>query len=146
MSHIFPRFGHNECHIFSHGLATMNVTYFPTVWPQKNGLKTSFSKENSELTFNERPSDRPEHDTQIGRLHNIIVAHWPSPTSATCWDLGRTFGQSDASPSGINCCCRELTTFIEVGGQRQGLGVEGDCSRGRGGTGVGRGGQRQEAR
>jgi len=29
--------------------AATNVTYFPTVWPQKNGLKTSFSKENSEL-------------------------------------------------------------------------------------------------
>jgi len=28
--------------------AATNVTYFPTVWPQKNGLKTSFSKENSE--------------------------------------------------------------------------------------------------
>ena len=36
--------------------------------------------------------------------------------------------------------------FIQVGGMRRGLGVEGDCSRGRGGTGVGRGGQRQGAR
>ncbi len=36
--------------------------------------------------------------------------------------------------------------FNEVGGMRRGLGVEGDCSRGRGGTGVGKGGQRQEAR
>src|SRR5260221_8390434 len=25
-----------------------HVTYFPTIWPEKNGLKTSFSKENSE--------------------------------------------------------------------------------------------------
>src|SRR6266581_6064725 len=29
-------------------MAATNVTYSPTVWPQKNGLKTSFSKENSE--------------------------------------------------------------------------------------------------
>jgi len=36
--------------------------------------------------------------------------------------------------------------FIEVGGRQRGLGVEGDCSRGRGGTGVGRRGQRQGAR
>ena len=36
--------------------------------------------------------------------------------------------------------------FIQVGGMRRGLGVEGDCSIDRGGTGVGRGGQRREAR
>jgi len=34
---------------------------------------------------------------------------------------------------------------VEVDGQRRGLGVEGDCSRGRGGTIVGRGGQKQGA-
>ena len=31
--------------------AATNVTYFPTVWPQKIGLKTSFSKENLEFIF-----------------------------------------------------------------------------------------------
>ena len=36
--------------------------------------------------------------------------------------------------------------FNEVGGRRRGFEVEGDCSIGRGGTGVGRGGQKQEAR
>jgi len=36
--------------------------------------------------------------------------------------------------------------FILVGGMRQGLGVEGDCNRGRDGTGVDRRGQRREAR
>jgi len=36
--------------------------------------------------------------------------------------------------------------FIEVGERRQGLEVGGDCSRGKGGTGVGRIGQRQGAR
>jgi len=42
--------------------------------------------------------------------------------------------------------CRELTTFIEVDGWRRGFEVEGDCNRGRGGTGVGRGEQRRVAR
>ena len=35
--------------------------------------------------------------------------------------------------------------FMKVGGMRRGLGVEGDCSIGRGGTGIGREGQRQVA-
>jgi len=36
--------------------------------------------------------------------------------------------------------------FIEADGRRRGLEVEGDCSRGKGGTGVGRREQRQGAR
>ena len=35
--------------------------------------------------------------------------------------------------------------FIQVDGRQRGLGVEGDCSKGRGGTGVGKIGQRQGA-
>jgi len=46
--------------------AATNVTYFPTVWPQKNGLKTSFSKENSE------PLPHPLNATK--RLHVMLSA------------------------------------------------------------------------
>ena len=46
----------------------------------------------------------------------------------------------------VEPCLSRTYYFIEVGEWRRGFGVEGDCSIGRGGTGVGRRGQRQGAR
>jgi len=82
-----------------------------------------------------------------------------------CWWCHLLTGSDDVAMSLFLCCGHQFLLrcscwpfriekspllrtyyFIEVNGRRQGLGVEGDCSRGKGGTGVDRREQRRGAR
>jgi len=101
-------------------MAATNVTYFPTVWPQKNGLKTSFSKENLEkqdLKLNKHPK------SENCRINAVYPLSFPDFNHSardsllkcplTCWkcvthtvvttrdDVGPYLGSGVAAMSGL---------------------------------------------